>query len=251
MHSFVELLKKEFEVRKQKNPKYSQRAFARDLGVSSGRLTNLLLNKAIPGEKIISRIITKLDVSIPALQKIKHERSHAKYITRGKGFSKVVDATELEQLSQWETWAIFTLMQMKQFDGSVTWLQKKTGFETITLGVALKRLQKINFVTYDKKTNTYSLIIRNFTTSTDVPSQTIRSLHKQFLSRALHTLDKIEPLQRDFTSITMCINPAKLPDAKKLIAEFRGKINKLMEDESTSELYQLNVQLFPLTIKHN
>jgi len=74
----------------------------------------------------------------------------------------------------------------------------------------------------------------------------IQRSHQQTLALAAEKLSV--PLElRDYTSMTMAINPKNLPKAKKAIEDFRNNIVKLLDKGEASEVYTFACQLFPLT----
>jgi uncharacterized protein (TIGR02147 family) len=53
---------------------------------------------------------------------------------------------------------------------------------------------------------------------------------------------------REFNGVTLSISMDKLPLLKEKIRQFRKEINELTSNlEGADQVYQLNVQLFPLT----
>lgn len=56
-----------------------------------------------------------------------------------------------------------------------------------------------------------------------VASRAQKQRHKQILTKAIQALDQQSVEKREFQSITMCIDPALLPEAKKRIQEFADK----------------------------
>ncbi|MFX5622600.1 DUF4423 domain-containing protein [Acinetobacter baumannii] len=48
--------------------------------------------------------------------------------------------------------------------------------------------------------------------------------------------------------MTIPTDPARLPEAKKLIAKFRREMAALLERGQPSEVYDCNIQLVPVTI---
>ncbi|MGZ3744054.1 MAG: hypothetical protein ACXWRE_12165 [Pseudobdellovibrionaceae bacterium] len=59
-----------FNERKEKNPRYSLRAFARSLGVSSGQLSEILSEKRPLSHKLARRISVALALPLPESQKL-------------------------------------------------------------------------------------------------------------------------------------------------------------------------------------
>ena len=57
--------------------------------------------------------------------------------------------------------------------------------------------------------------------------------------------------ERDFSSIMVALDPEKLPEVKTIIREFRQKLATLVKDGHRSEVYQLAIQLYPITKSNN
>jgi transcriptional regulator with XRE-family HTH domain len=58
-----ELLRAKFETITQRNPRYSLRKFAMELGISSGSLTDFLNGKRVFSQKVLLKIISKLKLT--------------------------------------------------------------------------------------------------------------------------------------------------------------------------------------------
>jgi uncharacterized protein (TIGR02147 family) len=88
-------------------------------------------------------------------------------------------------------------------------------------------------------------------TSEDIESQALQESHSEALRIAAEKLERIPVGLRDFSSVTMAIDPKKLPEAKAIVREFQEKLYALLADGKKTEVYQFNFQLFPLTQKEN
>ncbi|MGZ3740999.1 MAG: DUF4423 domain-containing protein, partial [Bdellovibrionota bacterium] len=62
-------------------------------------------------------------------------------------------------------------------------------------------------------------------------------------------IEAVPTEERDITSMTMAIDPRRLPLAKTLIRKFRFRLADLLETGDRTEVYNLNVQLVPVTKK--
>ena len=78
-------------------------------------------------------------------------------------------------------------------------------------------------------------------------SQALRISHRQSIEQALLALNEFPIELRDITSITMAIDLKRLPLAKKIIKEFRLKMSDVLEKGDQSEVYNLNIQLLPVS----
>lgn len=68
------------------------------------------------------------------------------------------------------------------------------------------------------------------------------------LERAAESIDIVPRDLRDISALTVCIDRELVPELKRRIHTFREVLLDLCDrDPSPSTVYQLNIQLFPLT----
>ncbi|OFZ19763.1 MAG: hypothetical protein A2Z20_00310 [Bdellovibrionales bacterium RBG_16_40_8] len=89
----------------------------------------------------------------------------------------------------------------------------------------------------------------NVSALSDVPAAALREHAKQILNKGIEALEEQDQSDRDMTSITMAIDPALLPEAKKIILQFRRKLCKFLENGVRTEVYVFSPSLFRLTNK--
>ena len=53
--------------------------------------------------------------------------------------------------------------------------------------------------------------------------------------------------ERDYSSLVFAMDKSKIELAKRIIREFRLKMTELCKDGNKTEVYQLAIQLFPMT----
>lgn len=248
MINLVKYLNQTYEDRKQKNSRYSLRSFARDLNISSGRLVTILNKRELPGKITLEKIFKHLDTPDSIKEDISKDLHRAKLNPKTQSYEKVLEPVQLEQMGKWQTWAVYTLMQREDFDGTSEWISEKSLIDHELVVQCLTNLNKIELI--QKIDGLYSRKIKNVTSGTGFPSKVLREVHKQFIQRGLMAIDNVDLKMRDITGVTVCIDPEKIDQARLLISEFRSKMVTLVSSESSnSELYQLSVQFFPLVIK--
>jgi uncharacterized protein (TIGR02147 family) len=249
--SAADLLKEELANRQRKNPAYSLRSFAQMLGLDAGTLSNILAAKRpIPKHKLKS-IVSRL--ALPPHRAALLEGSPAKQGLSRLSRMKLRQTTPLvlgdthhKVLSEWEHFALLSLLETQDFQSSISWIAKRLSISKFRAEQVLKRLEKVKLV--DRDSN--GTIHKNFerlTTPEDVVSAALQASHRDNLELASSKLECIAPEERDFSSITMAIDPKRIADAKGLIREFRKKLSALMEEGERKAVYRLSIQLFPLT----
>lgn len=247
----VERLLAEFEVRRSKNPRYSLRAFAKQLGLSPGRLSEFLAGKNSLSKANAMKIADALTFTPKQNERWLNslgfpKQSESKYLRHRKVDSFVtIDEDRFHLIADWEHYAILTFLETDVIDKSEKTLCERLGIKELTARLALNRLLRMGFISQDglqfrKETPQVS-------TSSDVPSPALRKSHKQTIEQALDALDTVDVEFRDITSITIPTSTKKLPLAKKMIKDFRRRLAAVMEDCDKDEVYNLNIQLVPVT----
>lgn len=242
--TFSEYITALYESKKTINPKYSLRAFCRDLGVSPGRMVNFIKGRDYPSPEMIKRISLGLKLTSDQMEQLQSLLNEEKYLRRGNRFSKRLTQEEFRFISDWKTWSVLTLFQSHDFSPSLKYFCQKLFLSPKDVENSLAKLEEVGLI---KKLGTfYKLLIKNVTTTSDIPSEDIRRVHKEFINLSLDSLDKIPVTERDITGITMCIDKGQLPELKQALAEFRAKFCQKAEASPSNDIYQLNIQFFPV-----
>jgi uncharacterized protein (TIGR02147 family) len=240
------ILEKNFESRKKKNSRYSLRAFARDLGVSSGKLSEVMNQKITPGPKLLERILDRLDIGPVERARVFKQHLMERSLMRHQGrFQTVLTEDQYALIAQPEHFVIMSLLETHDFRSDAGWISARLNLPLATVELALTRLVDVGLLAWTSK----GLKARNpgATTSEEIPSKILRDSHRAVINEALESLEKVAIDRRDITSITMAVNMSQLPRAKELIRKFRHRLCDSVQKGPKSEVYTLNVQFFPNT----
>ena len=116
----------------------------------------------------------------------------------------------------------------------------------VRVNVVVDRLVESGLISIDTK-GRIKLQVAKTSTTNDIPSSAVRLLHKDCMKIAVEKIDVIPVEDRYFSTTTMSISREKLPEAKAIIQEFKQKISSLLESGKKDEVYNLALQLYPLT----
>lgn len=254
------MLRQVFVERVARNPSYSLRAFARNLGVSHAYLSMILHGKRrIPARLalLISQVAGFDDKEAEAFlaacreATLRHGASRAgeKKLERQSDYFRI-ELDRFRVLSDWYHLAILDLTQLFGFQPDAAWIAKRLGIKVADVRAAVERLSRLGLIRIEpggwQKTHA------KLEVPTSRPDEAIRRFHFQMIEKAREAAasDRQEDYDaRDITGITMPLNPARLAEAKKRIKRFRRSLLGYVSQGKCTELYQLNVQLFPLTRK--
>lgn len=242
------LLLEELVDRKSRNTSYSLRAFARDLGVSTTTLSDVLAFKRHLSKKNALRVADRLALSPAQIQSVISE-------IEGREFSFAGEDAEYVQLredtfatiSEWYYFAILNLAKIPNNRADEVWIAERLGLSPVVVRSALARLERLNLITF--RNGRLKRTGQSLSSTHDVPSSALRKFHKQNLERATYSIDHDSIDRRFINSVTMAIDPAQLEEAKAMIVRFRERMAALLEKGKPQEVYTLAIQLFPLTRK--
>jgi uncharacterized protein (TIGR02147 family) len=264
--SYQLILKAKLEERCKANPRYSLRAFSRDLGVGPGRLSSILNHRIGLSEKAAKQIGTKLGLTseetnyfcqlvVASDSRSKEKRNLAqKYLMaheESKNSYLTIQLEVFKVISDWYHFAIVDLIKTKGFKNDLEWVSNRLGISKYEVEMAINRLKKLDLISERK-----GFLIDNgqaLATPTDIPSEAIKNFHRQVIQKALNALTLQSIDERDFSALTVAINTEDLPKIKKRIRDFRKSINSFSEANKmkNDEVYCLSVQFFRLTQKES
>ncbi len=249
----VDWLRIEYALRRSRNESYSLRAFARFLRVPSGPLSEIMAKKRTLSVPLGKKICDRLGYNPAEQQKFlglvqKHRRGRVAApepdAPEDPAAYRQLELDKFALMSDWYHFALLSLMETKDFSHDEKWIAARLGISTVEARGALECLSRLGMV---QNIQGKWIGTGEWSTPHNVPSLAGRRFEKQGLQKASEALEHVPVEQRDITSITMAIDPAKLPQAKELIRRFRREMAQFLEQGERKEVYKLNVQLFPLS----
>lgn len=239
LNTFLKQKHAEIRVR---NPRFSMRSFAAKLGMSAGALLGLMKGERLLSDSYAERIATSLNLS-------PEDRSFLFSLvrTRSRRFTKqkVLLEDDLKMITEWENYAILNLMKTDGFCSDTAWIAKRLALPEERVTRSLQLMKDLEIISW--KQGGWVRSHPSFTTTREIPSKALVEAHKKDLLKAIDILQTTPPELRSFTSVTMPINMAKISEAKELIKKFRRNLCLLMESGPKEEVYNLNIQLYPVT----
>ena len=240
----VEHLRNELGKRCRKNPNYSLRAFARALKIDSSSLSAILNEKRKVSPKIAKKLLDELGVDPATKQKIITSMVGLEDAAPPAAEFVEMEMEKMRVIADWEHFAILALLETDDCKHSVSWISNKLDIGTGTVMEALSRLEKVGML--KKENGKWLTTGASLTTSTDIPDPSLRKHHQQYIEKALFSLENHSVEERDITGITMAIDQRRLPEAKKMIRNFRRQLCKFLEGGEQDRVYRINLQLFPI-----
>jgi uncharacterized protein (TIGR02147 family) len=244
-----DLIREEYGQRRKRNSSYSLRAFARDLEVSVGALSEILANKRKLTPKSTRKILPHLNLSPikkdAFLKNVLHSYGGDSMTPANVANEVLLAEDHFQFISEWYHFAILSLLKLDEYIEDPAWIAARIGIQTFEAKNALSRLQRLGLII--KKNGRSVRQIPAYTTTNDVPSAALKESHRQTLEQSIESLFRDAVDIREITSTTMAIDRSRIREGKELIMEFRKRFQALMEDGQKNEVYNLNIQFVPVT----
>lgn len=250
-------LKEELARRCERNSRYSVRAFARALDLSPGALSQILAGKRLPSYQLGQRILSHLDFAPESEESFlrslaqAHREHGLKRLPRE--FRRERPAGAIRELSvdlfriigDWHHYAILELTFVEEFVGEPAWIARQLGISTTEAKLALDRLLELGFLEerdgrLAKSFGTHTTADKHLTTPA------LRRHQRQVLEKAIHSLENDPISMRNMSSMTMAVDPERLPEAKRRIEAFTQELCEFLEGGRRRQVYELGICLYPL-----
>ncbi len=242
------LLKEEFDEKQARNPLFSLRAYANQLGISAATLSRIFNGKRAVSKRAAVRLLHRLQIDKPLLAaRLINEASENK--SDPETFTEL-DTDQIALLSDWYYFAILSLMETREFKSNESWIAERLGLTKIQAEAAVERLLRLKLIEKTPKGKLQSSG-RQFTTSDRVRNLGARRTNRQFLDLAIAVLDRLDDEglfeASDFSGMTMAIDPRRIPEANRRIRAFRRRLCAYLEGGENKQVYRLAIQMFPLS----
>lgn len=243
-----------------RNPGYSLRAFSRRIGLYSSTVSEILNGRRQITRKMAERILRGLGTApdqasqlLEALSYKSSRQSESGSSSLSSGQTLKYTQIKMDQfhvISDWYYFAILSLADCEVFQGEPEWIADRLGIKAQDARVALERLERLEMLVRDQK-GRLCPTGKQFKTSEDIANISLRKRHYQNLELARHSLERDSVEEREFTFITMAVDPRRMTEMKKRIREFRDLFCHEFESGRRKEVFKMCIQLFPLTEMNN
>jgi uncharacterized protein (TIGR02147 family) len=249
---------------KEHHPAFSYRYFARRAGYTSPNFLKLVIDgqrnlssdsvdkfaralKLTPSERrFFGRLVAFNQAETQDEKNQAWERVSASHRFRK---ARRLDRAYFEYLSRWYNPAIREMAARADFREDPQWIAQQLvpPIQPSQAQACLELLLELGLLVRDD-TGRLQRGQPSLTTGHEVTGLGIRNYHAQMLERARESMTLVPADKRDISALTVCVQPGTVPELKRRIHEFREvMLDRCDRDEDGRAVYQLTIQLFPLT----
>lgn len=241
---FIEVLRKDFENRKNGKATVTLRGYAQRLGISPGTLSDLFKQKKFLSMERAQEVLKKIQVPPKELNQLLLKM----------GSSPQHDIVQLKEkdydlLTDWEVGAVLFSSDLAKPYRHPEKIADMTGIPLKKVHEIISNLKKRNFLSVDKdgfiqRPDQYLM------SSDNIPSEAVKLGHLANLKLSMRSLQEHPTEKRDITAITFAGTKEQISVLRKEIRELHAKAPTLMNQEAEPDsIFRLSIQLFPLDFK--
>ncbi|HEX7675943.1 MAG TPA: TIGR02147 family protein [Bdellovibrio sp.] len=249
-------LKQLLEEKKNRNPRISLRSIAAKMGMPPGRVSELLAGKRNLTSKHLEKFCRALKVSSDEGISLKLQLEAEKDFEEPSAYRKVFTAEQTSKLTDWKPYALMCFLQtddyatMAQLNSNpldqMKAISQKLSMSYTEIESLIEIMLAVNFIEWKdvlwRPTHTVASAGHS-----NVPSKVVQEAHHSALELAKNKLFKVDVTQRDFSFMTIAMNPEDLEKARKMIRTFRRKFAVDLEKGKKKSVYQISIQFFPIS----
>lgn len=252
-----------YEELKQNSSSFSYRYFSKKCGYSSPNFLKLVIEdkRNLSNESIEKfsnffkleneeKLYFKSLVGFNQAKNTKEKQKFAEEILRNSLFTRLnpLAKDQFEYISKWYYVAIREILKTKKIKLNAKEISKiiRPKLAEATIEEALATLLRLNII--KKKDNRLVPVEGLVTTGDEVTFSGVAGYHRQMMSLASDSIDLFDRSFRDISGVTISLSDEGFNELKVMVQKFRKNVLELSERDKVKEnVYQLNVQLFPLT----
>lgn len=249
-------LRERLDELKLKNSSFSLRAFARLLEISPASLSEFLNGKRVLSEKMIKKIALKLSLSPSEYTDLTNKINNDKNRTSKTEISlNLKDKVQLQNdqyflVADWHYYSILCLVETDNFVKDYEWIASRLNTSASKVKECFERLLRLGYLEFDHLGNLHYKDVE-LQTSEDIPNTSLKRRHKENFEAATEQLYIDDVAKRDYSFMTLSIDPSQLPEVKKRIRKFQDELESFLEKGAKKEVYEFCFQVFPRSNKIN
>ena len=245
--------------------RYSYIQFAADLGFGRTNVVHLIIQGTRPlSAKAAEKVADSLSLNsieneyLVTLAKYQNARSPRQrdelfdeiHAIKNRVLKSDIDRSQLEYFSEWFHPVIREMTFMADFKSDPDWIASKI-FPRIRPEQARKSLallESLKLIAFNAELSRHVATTTRVSTGDEVASIAVIRYHQQSIGLGRESITSVNEERRDVSAVTVCVSEAAARRMKAEVQAFRKKILAIADEvKDGDEVYQLNMQLFPLT----
>lgn len=166
-----------------------------------------------------------------------------------------IDSKAFDQIPSWVAWILHSMTDLKDISFDIQTLKNLLGEKATQdeIQQALDKLLESGQLTRDPETGKIKKSRPILENADNIPVALVRKLQAELLYLGMESLFQDEPMEREFGTVTLSLTEKEFEEIKFKLRQIRKQMtkdNSIARAQAPGErIYQLNIQLFPVTQK--
>jgi len=255
-------LKDFYEEQKSCNNFFSYRYMGKRLNLDAGFLVRIIQGRFHLADSKISKVTALCKFNqkeadyfetLVRFSKARTEKETKLYFEKLLSMKQVcssrMEEFQYEYYKKWYYSAVRALIDCSDFRGDYKDLASRPSppISVKEVKKAVTLLESLDMIKKNAE-GRYILSDAHITTGKEFHSLAVRNFQKDTINLAAESLDRHNKTERDITSLTLSLDREAMEDVRELAREFRRAVMKRIDEVPEPErVYQLNIQLFPMS----
>jgi uncharacterized protein (TIGR02147 family) len=159
-----------------------------------------------------------------------------------------LDADQFRLIADWHHAAILEMTYLAEFKACPKYIAKNLGISQTEAKLALERLFDLGLLV-EENGRVRKVADHIKTTDKTKTGPALKRKQKQIRELAIESIER-DPIEtRTMTTVTMCIDPSLLEEARRRIDEFNRSLSEFLTPGERKQVYVMEIGLFPLQKK--
>jgi uncharacterized protein (TIGR02147 family) len=249
------LLRERLRAAMRRNPRFSLRSFAKQLGIDHSTLSQVLRGRRRLSARALQAVGKRLGLSeeaVRAYNQGSRKRPNPKNLPEDiRNFQFDLDTFQL--LSVWHHYAILELLQIQGFKTDSRWIADALGIAVEDVNIALQRLLRLGLLEMSGRDRWIDKSGDAEFQSTTLTETACNQMNQEIHELAIDAIKQIPSQHRAHRQMMIAVDSRKLPWLRGLADEFMKELrSELAETDTKDDVYQVEISLFPVTtVKKN
>ncbi len=250
--------------KRTKNKHWTLGVWTKQLGLkSTSSISKVISGERLPGKKIIEKLVLYFKFStsdekyfrgLIAFHKVKNDPELAVAVLEklGKehpnGSVAILEDSTFQILSNWYSFAVREVIRAGVSFKDLSLVSSLFNFKVNvkSLSYCLRSLKKAKLIEESESGDLFATSHR-VQTQSDYASEAVKQYHEKTIALAKEAVRKISVEEREFQGTTLNINKENFLAAQEMLRNFRERFVKNFEETDGNQIYQMQIQFFPLT----
>jgi uncharacterized protein (TIGR02147 family) len=250
MNDIPVLLRERLRAAVRRNPRFSLRSFAKQLGIDHSTLSQVLRGRRRLSARALEAVGKRLGLSeetVRAYAQTSRKKTKSKNLPENiRSFQFDLDTFQL--LSIWHHYAILELIHIQGFKTNSPWIANALGIAVEDVNIALQRLLRLGLLEMSGRDRWVDKSGDAEFHSAALTETACNQINQEIHELAVEAIKRVPGQYRSHGQMMVALDSRSLPRLKALADEFMNELRSLVSESDTKDdVYQVEISFFPVT----